>query len=66
MKCLFDNIDHELLMRVVRRHVKEVWICLQTQKETSIALAKMGMQIENIASAVNADIEQIKCWISEM
>ena len=53
-------------MRVVRRHVKEVWICLQTQKETSIALAKMGMQIENIASAVNADIEQIKCWISEM
>ncbi len=27
VKGLFDNIDHELLMRVVRRHVKEPWIC---------------------------------------
>lgn len=28
VKGLFDNIDHELLMRVVLRHVKEKWVCL--------------------------------------
>ena len=25
---LFDNIDHELLMREVERHVKETWVCM--------------------------------------
>lgn len=28
IKGLFDNIDHELLMRAVRQHVKERWILL--------------------------------------
>jgi group II intron reverse transcriptase/maturase len=28
IKGLFDNIDHELLMRAVRKHVKERWILL--------------------------------------
>jgi group II intron reverse transcriptase/maturase len=28
IKGLFDNIDHELLMRAVRKHVKESWIIL--------------------------------------
>lgn len=28
VKGLFDNIDHELLMKVVQRHVKEKWVCL--------------------------------------
>ena len=32
VKGLFDNIDHELLMRVVRRHVKEPWICLYIER----------------------------------
>ena len=32
VKGLFDNIDHELLMRVVRRHVKETWICLYIER----------------------------------
>ena len=32
VKGLFDNIDHELLMRVVRRHVKEVWICMYIER----------------------------------
>lgn len=32
VKGLFDNIDHELLMRVVRRHVKESWICLYIER----------------------------------
>lgn len=32
VKGLFDNIDHELLMRVVRRHVKENWICLYIER----------------------------------
>ena len=28
VKGLFDNIDHELMMRVVRRHVEQPWICM--------------------------------------
>ena len=29
-----------------------------------MALAKMGMAVENIATAVNASIEQVQSWIS--
>lgn len=36
----------------------------QTQKKTSIALAKMGMSVENIASAVDATIAQVQNWIN--
>lgn len=32
VKGLFDNIDHELLMKVVARHVKEEWICLYIKR----------------------------------
>ncbi|MDM8124222.1 reverse transcriptase domain-containing protein [Mediterraneibacter glycyrrhizinilyticus] len=32
VKGLFDNIDHELLMRVARRHVKKPWICLYIER----------------------------------
>lgn len=32
VKGLFDNIDHELLMKVVARHVKEKWICLYIKR----------------------------------
>ncbi|MCI6997641.1 MAG: group II intron reverse transcriptase/maturase [Eubacterium sp.] len=32
VKGLFDNIDHELLMRVVHRHVKETWICMYIER----------------------------------
>ena len=36
----------------------------QTQRKTSIALSKMGMSIENIASAVDATIAQVQSWIN--
>ena len=36
---------------------------VQAQRETSIALAKMGMAVENIATAVNVSIEQVQSWI---
>ena len=32
IRGLFDNIDHELLMRVVNRHVKEEWIKIYIQR----------------------------------
>ncbi len=32
VKGLFDNIDHELLMKVVERHVKEKWVCLYIKR----------------------------------
>jgi len=32
IKGLFDNIDHELLMRAVRKHVKEPWILLYIER----------------------------------
>lgn len=50
VKGLFDNIDHELLMRVVRRHVKEVWICMYIERwlKTSFVL-RNGEVIERNA-----------------
>ncbi|MDF2858580.1 MAG: hypothetical protein K0Q87_4431 [Neobacillus sp.] len=32
IKGLFDNIDHELLMRVFKRHVREPWIRLYVER----------------------------------
>ena len=32
IKGLFDNIDHELLMKAVRKHVKEPWILLYVER----------------------------------
>lgn len=32
VKGLFDNIDHELLMKVVNRHVKEAWVRLYIRR----------------------------------
>ncbi|MBU8909021.1 group II intron reverse transcriptase/maturase [Desertibacillus haloalkaliphilus] len=32
IKGLFDNIDHELLMRAVQKHVKESWILMYIQR----------------------------------
>jgi group II intron reverse transcriptase/maturase len=32
VKGLFDNIDHELLTRVVRRHVEQPWICMYIER----------------------------------
>lgn len=32
IKGLFDNIDHELLMKVIDRHVKEEWMKLYIRR----------------------------------
>ena len=32
IKGLFDNIDHELLMKAVRKHVKEAWVLLYIER----------------------------------
>jgi len=32
IKGFFDNIDHELLLRVVRKHTKEVWMLLYIER----------------------------------
>lgn len=47
VKGLFDNIDHELLMRVVERHVKEKWVCLYIKRwlETPF-VTREGQKIE--------------------
>lgn len=46
VKGLFDNIDHELLMRVVERHVKEKWICLYVKRWLETPICNKG-RIEN-------------------
>jgi RNA-directed DNA polymerase len=32
IKGFFDNIDHPLMMRAVRKHAKEKWLCLYIQR----------------------------------
>ena len=50
VKGLFDNIDHELLMRVVHKHVREIWACLYIERwlKTPFVL-KNGEKIERNA-----------------
>ena len=50
VKGLFDNIDHELLMRVVHKHVRETWACLYIERwlKTPFVL-KNGDKIERNA-----------------
>ena len=50
VKGLFDNIDHELLMRVVHKHVRETWACLYIERwlKTPFVL-KNGEKIERNA-----------------
>ena len=50
VKGLFDNINHELLMRVVLKHVKEEWICLYIKRwlETPF-ITREGQVIERLS-----------------
>ena len=52
------SANYELYEKVRR----ETAMC-EAQKETTITLSQMGMSVENIAKAVNADIEQVRGWI---
>lgn len=42
IKGLFDNIDHELLMRAVRKHVSEPWINLYIERWLKAPVSKNG------------------------
>uniref|UniRef100_UPI0040577A91 group II intron reverse transcriptase/maturase n=1 Tax=Acetatifactor sp. TaxID=1872090 RepID=UPI0040577A91 len=44
VKGLFDNIDHELLMRVVERHFKEKWVCLYIKRWLETPFVTRGGQ----------------------
>ena len=69
-----DNTMCEALRRLMKDEIEEALDAakqegsaeghIQAQRETSMALAKMGMAVENIATAVNASIEQVHSWIS--
>ena len=69
-----DNTMCEALRRLMKDEIEEALDAakqegsaeghIQAQRETSIALAKMGMAVENIATAVNASIEQVQSWIN--
>lgn len=65
-----DEIE-ETLEKATKEAIQtglEKWMAegqTQTQKKTSIALSKMGMSVENIASAVDATIAQVQSWIND-
>ena len=69
-----DNTMCEALRRLMRDEIEDALDAakqegsaeghIQAQRETSMALAKMGMAVENIATAVNASIEQVQSWIN--
>lgn len=39
IKGFFDNIDHELLMRAVKKHTKERWVLLYVERWLKVAIA---------------------------
>lgn len=49
IKGLFDNIDHDLLMRAVRRHVNEAWITLYIERWLKAPFSRNGEIIPRIA-----------------
>ncbi len=42
IKGAFDNIDHELLMKAVRTHVKERWMILYIQRWPEAPFVQSG------------------------
>src|SRR6201994_1249867 len=46
IKGLFDNIDHELLLRVVRKHVKYKWALLYIERWLTAPMEQGGNRIE--------------------
>ena len=46
IKGLFDNIDHELLMKAVKHHAKEKWVFLYIERWIKAPLIKEGKVIE--------------------
>jgi retron-type reverse transcriptase len=49
IKGLFDNIDHELLMKAVRKHVKEQWILLYIERWLKAPFQNRGELIPRTA-----------------
>ena len=49
IKGLFDNIDHELLMKAVRKHVRAPWILLYIERWLKAPFSKEGALIERTA-----------------
>ena len=47
IKGYFNNIDHELLMKAVAKHVQERWIKLYIKRWLETPVAKHGERIEN-------------------
>jgi RNA-directed DNA polymerase len=46
IKGLFDNIDHELLLRAVRKHVRCKWALLYIERWLTAPMDKDGIIIE--------------------
>lgn len=46
IKGLFDNIDHELLMRAVKKHCEEPWVRLYIERWLKAPLVREGTQEE--------------------
>ncbi|MCR5088862.1 MAG: group II intron reverse transcriptase/maturase [Oscillospiraceae bacterium] len=49
IKGLFDNINHDLLMKAVRKHVKEPWILLYIERWLKAPFSQKGTLIERMA-----------------
>ena len=49
IKGLFDNIDHELLMRAVKKHIAESWIVLYMERWLKAPFSRNGEIIERTA-----------------
>jgi RNA-directed DNA polymerase len=46
IKGLFDNIDHELLLRAVQKHVKCKWALLYIERWLTASMEQSGVRIE--------------------
>ena len=49
IKGLFDNIDHELLMRAVKKHISKPWVLLYIGRGLKAPFSKDGKEIPRMA-----------------
>lgn len=49
IKGLFDNIDHELLMRAVKKHISKPWVLLYIGRWLKAPFSKDGKEIPRMA-----------------
>jgi Reverse transcriptase (RNA-dependent DNA polymerase) len=62
IRGLFDNLDHDLLMRALRKHCQEPWILLYVERWLKAPMQTTDGQIQERDKARRRAVLSRRCW----